>query len=252
MIIGCLAGIPLDLDKLILMSVSILMAAVTFASLKKFNLSTKSKIAMIYSHIIFLFFPVVLFTTNIACGAGCVMSCYNNMYNLIALSLPTTFIISTAISVFIIPGIYIMYNKKSLLENSNIVDFVESNSKRLEIKAPKIYVVNRADPIAFSFKTFKSAIFLSAGLLDILKKKEIEAVILHELGHIKRRASMLTASFSILKFFTPFSLISRFHHDSYKEEQYADQFAISSQKTSRWLKSAKRKLDRFYKERCSN
>ncbi|MBI4895039.1 MAG: M48 family metalloprotease [Candidatus Aenigmarchaeota archaeon] len=248
MIIGCLAGIPLESDKLILMGFSLIIAVATFIPLKKFNLSTKSKVALIYGHIIAILFPIVLFTTNVLCGTGC-MPCYNNMYSLIALSLPTTLIIGTVISLFVIPGIYIVYYKKSVLENIQINKFVENQSKRLKITKPEIYTVNTANPLAFSFRSFKSGIFLSAGLLDILKKREVEAVILHELGHIKRKASLLTSSISILKFFTPFSLLARFHYDSYKEEKYADSFAIRKQKSSKWLKSAKRKLDEFERQK---
>lgn len=244
MIIGCLAGIPLESDKLILMSFSLAIAVVTFIPLKKFNLSTKSKVALIYGHIISILFPVILFTTNVLCGTGC-MPCYNNMYTLVALSLPTTLIIGTVISLFVIPGIYVLYYKKSALENHGINKFVGDQSKRLRISKPQIYTINTAEPIAFSFRSFKSAIFLSAGLFDILRKKEIEAVILHELGHIKRKSSIFTSSLSILKFFTPFSLLARFHYDSYKEEKYADNFAIRSQKTNKHLNSAKRKLDEF-------
>ncbi len=250
MIIGCLAGIPLESDKLILMGFSLIIAVATFIPLKKFNLSTKSKVALIYGHIIAILFPVVLFTTNVLCGTGC-MPCYNNMYSLVALSLPTTLIIGTIASLFIIPGIYILYNKKSVLENRTINKFLMKHSTRLNIQPPKIYTINTAKPVAFSFKSFRSAIFLSAGLLDILRKKEIEAVILHELGHIKRKASLLTSSISIMKIFSPFSLLSRFHHDSYKEEEHADRFAIRIQKTSKHLKSAKKKLDDFEKEKAN-
>ena len=121
----------------------------------------------------------------------------------------------------------------------------------MKIKMPKIYIFDNANPIAFSFKSLKSMIFISAGLMDLLNKKEIEAVILHELWHIKRKASILTMSVSLLRFFSPLSLLARFHHDSDKEESHADRFAITTQKTDKHLKSAKTKMDKFERSKYS-
>ena len=88
--------------------------------------------------------------------------------------------------------------------------------------------------------------------MDLLNKKEIEAVILHEIAHLKRKASVLTTSLSILKVFSPMSLIARFHNDFGDEEYAADTFAIKEQKTGRHIASAKRKIDGFYsaKSKC--
>ncbi len=242
--IGCFAGFVIDSDKLFLAGGSFSMAIATILLLKNLNLSTKYKLGLIYSHLIFLFFPFVLTTTSVACGVAC-MPCASNIASLTALALPTTLLFSAIAGFFIIPGFYMLFNRKMEAENYHIVKFVKKYARKMKLKIPKIYIVDNASPIAFSFKSFKSMIFLSAGLVDLLNKKEMEAVLLHELGHIKRRASVLTMSISLLRFFSPLSLIARFHHDSGEEELYADKFARKAQKTNKYVKSAKAKIDKF-------
>lgn len=248
MILGCFAGFVIDADKLLLMTGSLSLAVLMLLMLIKFKLSTKTKVGLIYSHLIFLFFPFVVLATNVACSVGC-MSCANNLANLVALALPTTLLVSTITGFFVIPGFYIFFNKKAEIKNISLLKFVKERSKTMKIHMPKLYIIDNANPVAFSFKSFKSMIFISAGLIDLLNKKEIEAVLLHELGHLKRKASVLTMSLSLLKFFSPLSLLARFHHDSDIEETYADNFAIGIQKTDLYIKSAKRKIDEFERHR---
>lgn len=250
MILGCFAGFVIDADKLLLMVGSFSFAIITLLILHKFKLSTKSKVGLIYGHLIFLFFPFVVLTTNVACSVGC-MPCANNITSLVALALPTTLLLSTIAGFFVIPGFYMLFNKKAEIRNVNLLKFVKELSARMRIHTPKVYIVDNANPIAFSFRSFKPMIFLSAGLTDLLNRKEIEAVVLHELGHIKRRASVLTMSASLLRFFSPLSLLTGFHHDSNREEACADKFAIRIQKTDRHIRSAKRKIDEFEHRRKS-
>ncbi|MBI4095987.1 MAG: M48 family metalloprotease [DPANN group archaeon] len=244
MMLGCFAGFVIDADKLLLMAGSFSFAVATLLVLHRFRLSTKTKVGIIYSHLIFLFFPFVVLTTDVACGIAC-MSCASNLGNLVALALPTTLLFSTVAGFFIIPGFYMFFSKKAEIRNIHVLRFVKAQSARMKIRAPRIYVVDNANPIAFSFRSFRSMVFLSAGLTEMLSKKEIEAVILHELGHIKHKASVLTMSVSILRFFSPLSLLTRFHHDSNEEEIFADKFAIKAQKTGKYIRSAKMKIDEF-------
>lgn len=252
MVLACFAGVVIGAEKLLLIVGSFSLAIITLLILRKFKLSIKTKVGLIYSHLIFLFFPFVVLTANVACSITC-MACAHNIASLVMLALPTTLLLSTIAGFFVIPAFYMFFSKKFETENLHILRFTTFYSKRMKIKMPKIYIIDSADPIAFSFKSFKSMIFLSAGLIDLLNKREIESVILHELGHLKRKASVLTLSFSLLRFFSPLSLLVGFHHDSGREEVYADIFVIRMQRTDVYLKSAKRKIDDFEKGKiCTN
>jgi len=242
--IGCFAGFVIDADKLLLMGSSLSFAVITLLILKKFRLSTKFKLGLIYGHLIFLFFPFAVLTTDVACNAAC-MPCANNLGNLAAIALPSTLLFSTLAGFFVIPGFYMLFSRKAQIENVHVINFIRRHSAKMKMNMPKIYIIDNVNPVAFSFRSFKSMVFLSAGLMDILNKKELESVLLHELGHIMRTASVLKMSVSLLRFFSPLSLLARFHHDSGEEEMYADRFAARLQKTGRYLKSAKRKIDRF-------
>ncbi len=246
--IGCFAGIPLVVDDKVLLSVfSFFLAIVTLIFLKGTNFGTKTKLALIYSHLTFLFFPFVLFTTNVGCSVACA-PCQNNLTSLTLLALPTTFLASTLVGAIVIPSYYIFSNKSREIKISWMTKIVTRYASKLNFPIPKIYALNKAIPAAFSFRNFKSAIFFTVGLLDVLDRKELEAVLLHEIAHIARKSSLLKLSFSILRFFSPLSVFVKFYHDSSKEEKFADGFTVKEQGTSFYLKSVKRKIDIFYSE----
>jgi Zn-dependent protease with chaperone function len=245
---GCLMSFGIGPDKAILMFLSVFLALLALAALKKFNLSTKSRVGLIYAHLSFLFFPFILYSVNITCGAFC-MSCYNNITHMALYALPTTLVVSTLVGFVVIPVFYTFSNKKREIKTTWIIEFVRKYSKMLNFGTPKLYAVDRAKPMAFSFRSFKSAIFMSVGLLDIMNKKEIKAVLLHEMAHIKQKSSIIKLSNSFLRVFSPLSILARFNHDSSKEEMMADRFAVTAQGTDRYLLSAKRKIDEYEKDR---
>lgn len=241
--IGCFAGLVVDVDKLILTSISLSFAIAFLIFIKKFNLSTKVKVGLIYGHLILLFFPLVLLTTDFACGAMC-MPCAGDTFAMASYALPSALALGTLAGFVVIPSFYMFSNKRQM-KNTEIISLVRKYSRRLKIKTPKIYIIDKAKPIAFSFKSFRSAIFVSVGMLDILNKKELHAVILHELAHIKQKSSVLKISSSILNILSPLSLLARFHHDTGKEEIEADKFAIKTQGTSKYINSAKKKIKTY-------
>ena len=73
----------------------------------------------------------------------------------------------------------------------------------------------------------------------------MKAVLLHELAHLKNKSSIAKYSDTLLRMFSPISLLLRFHHDNTMEEKRADNFVIEIQRTDKHLKSAKRKIDEF-------
>lgn len=62
-------------------------------------------------------------------------------------------------------------------------------SNEAGIPKPKLYVVNNRTPNAFAFGRTQgsSAIAVHTGLLEVLNDGEVEAVLAHEVGHIKHR-----------------------------------------------------------------
>lgn len=227
-------------DKVLLSVFFLLLSLASLFALKKYDLRTKSKILLVYSHLLFLFFPIFILTANTTCGVFC-MSCYNNMPALIMYAVPATAAATAATGFFFLPAL-LNTNGKRKLRNIHIRKLL----KKYELHE-NVYSINDAKPLAFSFRGFKSAIFISIGMQEILGKKELEAVILHEIAHIRQHSSMLKLSGLIFRLFSPFYLLSGFHHESKKEEREADRFAAKMQGTAAHLKSARKKVSVFYK-----
>lgn len=245
--IGCLSGLMIDQGRLLLIFTSFALAVVVFAVLKSQRFSLRSRTVLTYTHLTLLFFPFVLFSTHMGCGMMC-MPCQDNLLRLISYALPTTLVASTLAGFVAIPALYIVSGKKMVIEKSRLIDFLKKHSAILNIKTPRLYAMDDARPYAFSFRSFISAIFMSVGLLDIMNEKETRAVLLHELAHIRQKSSILKFSNSILRVFSPLSLLTRFHHDSGKDEKEADEFVIRMQGTDRYLLSAKSKLNSYKDE----
>ena len=58
----------------------------------------------------------------------------------------------------------------------------------LQIKTPKVYILEDYIPNAYSFK---DSIVLSLGLFEVLQENEILGVVAHEIGHIKNKDTLL-------------------------------------------------------------
>lgn len=236
--------IPATDNVRIYLSIISILASLVILLLMRSNFSVKMRIGFTYLHIAFLIFPVVLYTTHSACGYFC-FTCYSDPMKLILLALPTTIAFSTLVSLFTIPFVLTKVNGR--VNAKWINKFCGMYSKYLGIRNPKIYVIDKPNPVAFSFKTFKSAIFLSVGMLETFTRKEVEAVLLHELMHIKRSSSILKFSSNLLKMFSPFYNLTNFHIGTSKEERIADSFAVRIQGTRKNLISAKKKSKVFEK-----
>ncbi len=73
---------------------------------------------------------------------------------------------------------------------------VKNISSKLKISTPKIFTFKSAEPRAFSVDGFRKAVFLSDNLVSKLSKKDLSAVLLHELYHLKRRSGAWKNFFS--------------------------------------------------------
>ena len=104
-----------------------------------------------------------------------------------------------------------MYKVKevSRSDNPELVDTVEGLSIKSGIKTPKIMLAQVPIPNAFAYGSpiAGTRVAVTKGLLETLDKEEVEAVIGHELGHLKHRdvqvmmfVSMLPAIFYYVGF----------------------------------------------------
>ena len=222
--------------------VSIILSLTSLFLLLKKNWSSNKKLMLIYGHIFFLVFPFVFY----AFFRGCVSmfhSCSKIVPIMILLGISggTSLIIGLLVAPFLFIKKY--ESKSQIIGKGYFTNFIDKIVKNYNIKKPVLYLIDSAKPIAFSLSTFKSKIFISIGLSELLTKKELEAVLLHELGHIKEKSSTLKFSTLLLKHLSPLSMFTPLIGELNQEEQKADNFAINIQGTKQFLRRAKRKIN---------
>jgi Zn-dependent protease with chaperone function len=206
-----------------------------------FLLALRARLTLprIFGHLFFLVFPFVY----VSLFTGCMhfFSACNQGWKLFFLILGTSGI-ALVLGILLAPLLYLRQFRKQMIQPlpRSLNSCLRTLVKKAGIRAPELVLVDRATPIAFSLSYLKSYIYLSIGLLELLTKKELEAVLYHEIYHLKNRSTLTKLSFSILKVISPLAHFAP--HDTAKEEEEADAFAGKMQKTSRYVMSARRKF----------
>lgn len=87
--------------------------------------------------------------------------------------------------------VLMMYNAKPISASDSPVLYktVSNLTARMDIPMPKLYIINLPVPNAFATgrNPSNAAVAVSPALIEALEKHELEAVIAHELTHIKNR-----------------------------------------------------------------
>jgi len=85
-------------------------------------------------------------------------------------------------------------------EDSKLYGMVERLSQRSGIKMPKVMIAQIPLPNAFAYSSpiIGSRVAVTTGLLKTLESEEVEAVIGHELGHLKHRDVQVMMFISVL------------------------------------------------------
>ena len=234
--------------------------AITSLYLFKRADSVGSKVLLAYLHLSALFFPLALFAYSTGCstamascaGNSCAsiaaLMCSPNLIKLLVYPLPITIALATVAGFVVIPFLHTKSSKVQELKDARLNSFAGKWARRLKLKQPKLYAVDDQKPLAYSFKSFQPSIFLSIGLLELLGLKEKQAVVLHELAHLKEDDSALKVSEKMLKF-SPLYLLKEFAKKkphSPEAEKKADEFAAKAQGTGKHVKSARGKVNEYY------
>ncbi len=220
-----------------------LLASISFFILFRKTDKIKTKTAYLYAHIFFLFSPFILS----AFLWECIMPVFVCSPKLIIYGLSGGSTIALFASFLTMPYLYPWATKSNEVKESNLNKLLKRWTEHFGIPKPKVYSLNEATPIAYSITSIKPAIFLSVGLLEILNKRELEAVLLHEIYHIKNKSSIWKFSLNQIKMFSPLSSFSSIRESINNEEREADLFAVKIQGTRRFLNSAKNKINCFSK-----
>ncbi|MBI3051937.1 M56 family metallopeptidase [Candidatus Woesearchaeota archaeon] len=241
----CALGFFFDPVKIGIIAVSLFVAILSLCMVLRRDLPVQRRVYFVYLHVAALVFPFVYYLLFSGCSAlasGC--SRFLPTVYLIGL----TGVISALVGSVAAPLIF-LYGKSrsaSALQDTRLLGFLEAECRALAIRVPKVLVVDTARPVAFSFSGLRPVIFLSAGLLDLLDRKESEAVLLHELMHIRQGSSLLRFSSFFMRLFSPLAGFASLRHELNNDEAAADTFAILRQGTDVHILSAKQKVNGYF------
>lgn len=223
-----------DPAKMLVTVGSIVIAAVLFAMWKKY-----SKPLLLYAHLFFILSPLFYFAVSINCSMSLVKGllefCTTVMTKFILFLLPPVLAGTFIAGYLIIPWMYRRLGKQHSLA------MFSKLCKQFGIKA-ELFLIDRAKPLAF---TLGKRVFVSVGMFEALPRRELEAVLLHEIAHVKSRSAWHKFSTCFVRTFSPVAWFSAAHCVE-GEEHMADEFAIKQQGTKRFLFAAKKKVNSFH------
>jgi Zn-dependent protease with chaperone function len=130
------------------------------------------------------------------------------------------------------------------LPAQRIVESLAKLADQMGVPAPQMQLSADKVPISFAVHTKKPTIVMSESLLSLLKQDEVEAVMAHELAHIRNSDTALKALATAYKTVLPFDPIVRlveaaFHRE---REMVADETAAKATRKPLSLASALLKI----------
>jgi Zn-dependent protease with chaperone function len=203
---------------------------------------TKQKLSWVYALIFSFLFPLFFIAFSMTCQMG--ISCAGSA---IFYSLPLSFVIALIVGYVIIPFIYMRLRKNHKLSNGSLASFVENTAADNNIRKPGLYAFDSIEPEAFSYSFVTPIIMISTRMMEMLTRKEVEAVLLHELGHLKGSSSIYRFAAFFVSHLPFLSRAVDVLVVEKGEEELADRFAAKIQRTSRHIRSARRKISEYHR-----
>jgi len=221
-----------DPGKMLIVVASAFLGITALLAWKKYN-----KPVLLYAHLFFVLSPLFYFAFSINCNLGLVnglLSWCTALFSKFVIYILPPIMAGTFIAGYaLLPYIY-----RRMARPLSVRAFKEL-CKLTGINA-ELYLIDKAKPVAF---TLGKRIFVSVGMFELLSRKELEAVLLHELYHVKSRASWGKFSAGFVKLFSPIAWFSASSVE--REEKCADAFAVKMQATKQFVSSAKKKVGEF-------
>ena len=221
-----------DPAKMLIVVVSLLLGISSLLAWKKY-----SKPWMLYAHLLFVLSPLFYFALSINCSLGLVQGLLSWCTALFAKFV--LYIVPPLMAASFIGG-YLLLPKLYRACAKPLRSRIFNKLCRLTGISAELFLVDKAKPVAF---TLGKMIFVSVGMFEMLSKKELEAVLLHELHHVKTNSSWGKFSAGFVRTFSPIAWFSASSVE--REEKSADAFAAQVQKTDKFVDSAKKKVSVF-------
>jgi Zn-dependent protease with chaperone function len=221
-----------DPAKMLVVVVSVLTSIAALLAWKKYD-----KPWMLYSHLIFILSPLFYFALSINCSLSLVQGllswCTAIMTKFVIYILPPLMAAVFISGYFLLPKLYSLASKP--LKSGEFDGLCKIANVKAELR-----LMDKAAPVAF---TVGKKVFVSVGMWELLSRRELEAVLLHELYHVSSNSAWSKFSSNFVRLFSPIAWFSASSVE--REERNADAFAVKVQNSERFLKSAKKKVSVF-------
>lgn len=213
---------------------TVILAFITFSLIKFANTDRNTRLSLIYLHITSFIFLAFTFIVAMTCGMF--------LLNVFVAIIPIMLFIGMMATYLIGPRIYLWSLDVSETKDMRLNSWTKTYSKIMGVRKPILYVTDEIEPAAFSAYGITPKICISKPIMKILNAKEIKAIIVHELAHIRMKTQIFNISLSFLRFLTPFSLVHAFSGELDPDEIKADEYVKTIQGTSEYLNNAKGKI----------
>ena len=237
-VLDSVSAFAADPLKLGLFLSSFLVAAVLYSAVRKeTNLQRKS--LLMFLNLLAVAFPLVLLAFSLGCSEF-QLGCAITISQTLLLAFPASLVLAFAFYYLLIPTLRTL-NCAPIDYANPLAAFVAAEAANLGIPTPRLMVLQVHEPVAYSMTAVFPTIVVSVGVLELLTRKEQEAVALHELYHLSRKSPSFKVWSLLYGLFLPFSRPS-FFNDLSKDELAADGYAGRVQGTGRFVASAKAKF----------
>jgi Zn-dependent protease with chaperone function len=142
------------------------------------------------------------------------------------------------------PRIILRKVKALSVPRRETVQSFQALSQQMGVPAAELRLSETNAPVSFAIQTDKPIVVMSESLLSLLKKDEVEAVMAHELAHVKNSDTTLKAMVAAYRTALPHDPIIRLVEDAFHREReiLADETAAKATKKPLSLASALLKI----------
>lgn len=204
------------------------------------------KARFLYAHLFFLLIPLLDFAVAVPCQIpfvqGLLTFCSVVITRTVIFLIPVALMLAVLLGYGAAPVLYKRLYRARQLRDAHFQRLAD----KAAVPKARFWALDTAKPVAFSFGR---DVLMSIGMFELLTRKEQEAVLLHELGHVRQQSSASKFSLWLARLFSPLAHFAPMSARISAEETAADCFAIRLQGTARYLDAAKRKLSIYDSER---
>jgi Zn-dependent protease with chaperone function len=224
---------------------SLLIISWAFALISFLYWNEHPKARYLYAHLFFLLVPLLDFAFAVPCQMpffqGLLSFCSVVVTRAVLYAIPVALVLAVLIGYRVAPALYKRRYGARQLHNKRFNKLARAAGVNASF-----FSLDSAKPFAFSIG---KDVLLSVGMFELLNRNEQDAVVLHELGHVKQKSSFGKFSTALARWFSPLAHFASVGKRINAEERAADAFAVRMQGTRKHLTAAKQKAQGHHSER---